>query len=54
MDNWEMGRATEIGGIFGREEGRVWNKQGRLSLFVRRDWGSFPFTNKSSIITPFL
>ena len=22
MDNWEMGRATEIGGIFGREEGR--------------------------------
>ena len=22
MDNWEMGRVTEIGGIFGREEGR--------------------------------
>ena len=23
MDNWEMGKVTEIGGIFGREEGRV-------------------------------
>lgn len=35
MDNWEMGKVTEIGGIFGNEKregvGRVWNKQGRLS-----------------------
>ena len=22
MDNWEMGKVTEIGGIFGREKGR--------------------------------
>lgn len=42
MDNWEMGRATEIGGIFGREEGRVgrvWNKQGRLEESLGRGLG---------------
>ena len=42
MDNWEMGRVTEIGGIFGREEGRVgrvWNKQGRLEESLGRGLG---------------
>lgn len=43
MDNWEMGRAAEIGGIFGNEKregvGRVWNKQGRLEESLGRGLG---------------